>query len=279
MEIRLASRSLCRLRIALQGCSGSGKTYSALLLAYGIRLDWKKIVVIDTERSADLYAHLGPFCVLSLDPPFTAERYLAALKECERSSAHIVIIDSLSHLWEGEGGILDTHAKMTGNSFNAWSKVASGYNRVIQWMLNTNMHVICCLRTKQEYVLTDKNGKQVPEKVGLKAVAKDGLDYEMTLVFDLDVHHFANCSKDRTGLFANTTPFQITSETGEQLNLWALHGYEATKRTVTVEIESCTNLQQLYALYRKFPDFQQELQLAFQARKAELMANNQPLSA
>ncbi len=278
MEIRKAERSFSRLRLALQGCSGSGKTYSALQLAYGFTGDWSRIVVLDTERSADLYSHLGPFNVLTLDPPFTPERYLEALKECEKAHILVIIIDSLSHLWEGEGGILDTHSKMAGNSFTAWSKLTPRYNKVIQAIMNCNAEIISCLRTKQEYVLTEKDGKQVPEKVGLKAVAKDGIDYEMTLVFDLDIHHYATASKDRTGLYADSPPFRITVETGLELRDWVTHGYEATKKTVLCLIESCGNLHQLYATYNKYPHFQEPLLKHFQQRKEQLSAVQNPPS-
>lgn len=278
MEIRTAKRSRSRLRLALQGCSGSGKTYSALQAAFGLVGDWTKIVVLDTEHSADLYSHVGAFKVLSLDPAFTPERYLQAFRECERNQAQVIIIDSLSHLWDGEGGILETHSKMAGNSFTAWSKLTPRYNLVIQAILTSPAHVICCLRTKQDYVLTEKNGKQVPEKVGLKAVAKDGLDYEMTLVFDLDIQHYAHASKDRTGLFTDKPPFRITSDLGTQLKTWCEFGTNNSEKEVHVMIESCNDLTQLYALYRLYPEYQKSLLPQFESRRADLTPA-QPLSA
>src|SRR5688572_9000748 len=123
MEIRNAIRKKAKIKMALQGASGTGKTYSALLLAFGLAGDWESITLIDTENnSADLYAHLGCFKVISLDQPYTPERYLEALELADMSGAKVVVIDSLSHEWEGSGGIIDTHSAMPGNSFTNWAK-------------------------------------------------------------------------------------------------------------------------------------------------------------
>lgn len=111
----------------------------------------------------------------------------------------VIILDSLSHEWEGGGGILDTHSKMAGNSFTNWAKVTPRHNALIECILQSPMHIIATLRTKQDYILTDKNGKQVPEKVGLRAIQRDGTDYEFTLVFDIDIKHQAVSSKTGPG--------------------------------------------------------------------------------
>ena len=84
MNLRKSSKKQAKIKLALQGCAGSGKTYSALLLAYGLCNDWTKIAVIDSENgSADLYAHLGSYNVLSLSDSFTPETYMEAIKVCE----------------------------------------------------------------------------------------------------------------------------------------------------------------------------------------------------
>lgn len=135
MELRKSNRSQARIRMALQGPSGSGKTYSALLLAYGICKDWNKVAVIDTENhSADLYSHLGDYNVLTLTAPFTPERYIEALDKCESAGMDVIVIDSISHEWEGDGGILDIHSQMVGNSFTNWSKLTPRHNALVQKM-------------------------------------------------------------------------------------------------------------------------------------------------
>lgn len=106
MKLARAERHQVKLRIGLSGPSGFGKTYSALLVAYGITNDWNKIALIDTEnKSASLYSHLEDFNVLSLEEPFTPERYIKAIKLCEDSNMEIIVIDSISHEWQSQGGI------------------------------------------------------------------------------------------------------------------------------------------------------------------------------
>ena len=102
------------MRLALQGASGSGKTYSSLLIAHGMTSDWSKIAVIDTENgSADLYAHLGTYNVLSLSEPYNPEKYIDAIGICESAGMEVIIIDSISHCWDY---LLDFHANLQGNS-------------------------------------------------------------------------------------------------------------------------------------------------------------------
>lgn len=278
MDIRTAKRSNSRIRVGLQGCSGSGKTYSALQIAYGLTGDWSKVVVLDTEQSADLYAHTGAFNVLSLHRPFNSERYLEAFRVCEDAGAEVIIIDSFSHVWEGEGGVLDTHATMAGNSFTAWSKVIPKYNQLIQAIMMSKAHVICCLRTKQEYVLTEKNGKQVPEKVGMKAIAKDGVDYEMTLMFEINIQHHATCSKDRTGMFVDLLPFKITSDTGAIIKKWCSSGQEVTQEEVLYKIAQCTDVNELYNIYRLYPQFQNSLVSSFRTRRVDILNSLTPVT-
>ena len=151
MELKQSERKNSKIKVAMLGSSGSGKTYSALLVAHGITNDWGKICVIDTETgSANLYAHLGGYKVLSLDNPFSPERYIQAITVCEQAGIEVIIIDSISHCWEY---LLATHATMTGNSFVNWGKITPRYNAWVQKMLQSNCHIICTMRTKQDYKL------------------------------------------------------------------------------------------------------------------------------
>lgn len=234
--IQKAQRSKSKMRLALCGPSGSGKTYSALLLASGMA-KWGKVCLIDTEHgSGQLYSGLGDYSVITLEPPFSPERYIEAIKTAEDAGMEVIVIDSMTHEWDGTGGILDIHSNLPGNSFTNWGKLTPRHNKFIENILQSPAHVICTLRTKQDYVLQEKNGKQVPEKVGLKAVTRDGVDYEFTLVFDLDIKHNATTSKDRTGLFDKMPDFLITKEIGEKIRDWSDDGIDpnapATKKQV-----------------------------------------------
>ena len=195
MNLRQSHRKQAKIKLALEGCSGSGKTYSSLLLAYGMTNDWTKIAIIDTENgSADLYAHLGQYNVLTLQAPFTPEKYIEAIAVCETAGMEVIIIDSISHCWDY---LLEYHSSLQGNSFTNWGKITPRQNAFIQKILSSTSHVISTMRTKQDYVLNERNGKMIPEKVGLKAIMRDGVDYEFTIVFDMDIKHYVTTSKDR----------------------------------------------------------------------------------
>ncbi len=269
MKLQTAERKQAKMKMGLQGPSGSGKTYSALLLAYGLINDWSKIAIIDTENhSADLYAHLGNYQVLALEQPYSPERYMEAIDICEKAEMGAIIIDSISHEWEGIGGILDTHGAMIGNSFTNWAKVTPRHNAFIQRILQSRSHIIATIRSKQDYVLSDKNGKMVPEKVGLKGVTREGLDYEFTLVFELDIKHQAISTKDRTGLFMDKPSFIISSATGLRISNWCLSG--KTLADVKVDICNVSTIEQLREILRSYPEYRNEIEPLCITRKKQL---------
>lgn len=266
MELRKAERKQAKIKMALQGPSGSGKTYSSLLLAYGLCNDWSKIAVIDTENnSADLYAHLGNYHVLQMSAPFNPEKYIEAIEMCEDGGIAVIIIDSISHEWDSTGGILDIHNAMLGNSFTNWAKVTPRHNSFTQKILQSKLHIIATVRTKQDYVLSEKNGKMVPEKVGLKAVTRDGMDYEFTIVFDIAINNMASASKDRTGLFYGKPELKITSQTGKRILDWCNTG--TTQQEVIGRIRETKSLEELVGIYNSHPEYQQTLKEQFINRK------------
>jgi len=269
MNLQQAERKQAKIKMGLMGPAGSGKTYSALLIAYGMTKDWSRIAVIDTENhSADLYAHLGSFNVLALDKPFTPERYVEAIEICEKAGMQVLVIDSISHEWEGTGGVLDIHGAMMGNSFTNWAKVTPRHNDFVQKILQSPCHIIATIRSKQDYVLSEKNGKMVPEKVGLKGVTREGLDYEFTLVFDIDIKHQATASKDRTNLFMDKPQFLISDKTGEMIKNWCESGksLEAVKEMVNL----ASTVEELRNIIRQYPDYRTTIEPLAVQRKNTL---------
>jgi hypothetical protein len=272
MQLRKAERKQAKIRIGISGPSGAGKTYSALVLASGMT-SWDKIAVIDTERrSADLYSNLGDYNVLPLEAPFTPERYIEAIKACEQVGMEVIIIDSMTHEWDGVGGVLSIADNMAGNSFTNWGKITPRHNKFIDTILESPCHIIATLRSKQDYVLQEKNGKQVPQKVGLKAITREGVEYEFTLVFDLDIKHNATSSKDRTQLFMDKPEFIISADTGKQIAQWCNGGATAPISAISEALASCSSIEVLTALWHTYPEWHHdaEVKQMFANRKSQI---------
>lgn len=247
MQIRKAERKKAKLRLGIAAPSGAGKTYSALLLAFGLG---GKVGMIDTEHgSGDLYAHLGDYDIIAIEAPYTVTKYTQAIKAFEEAGYTTIIIDSLSHAWSGDGGLLDKQGKMADrgtNSFAAWRTITPEHNALVDAMLKSRCHIIATMRAKQEYVLeTNDKGKQQPKKVGMAPVQREGMEYEFTVMLDVDMNHIASASKDRTSLFDGRF-FKISEQTGDELCKWLDIGTEApTYKTFIAAIEAAETLEVL----------------------------------
>ena len=273
MQLQKASRKKASIKMSLQGPCGSGKTYSSLLLAYGLCNDWSKIAVIDSEnQSSELYSHLGEYNVLQLSAPYTPEKYIKAIESCGHACMQVIIIDSISHEWEY---ILEAHASLNGNSFQNWNKMGLRHKAFIQAILGSKAHIIATTRTKQDYVLNERNGKMVPEKVGLKAVQREGLDYEFTLVFDLNIKNKAFASKDRTGLFFGKPEQSLIIDVGKSIYNWCNSGSEITPSDISDTIYKCNTIDELLELYNLHPQFKEVLKKEYENRKREILVQNQ----
>jgi hypothetical protein len=249
MQIRKAERKKAKLRLGIAAPSGAGKTYSALLMAFGIG---GKVGLIDTEHgSGDLYAHLGDYDVIGIEAPYTVAKYIQAVEAFEAEGYTTIIIDSLSHAWAGDGGLLDKQGKMADrgtNSFAAWRTITPEHNALVDAMLQSPCHIIATMRAKQEYVLeTNDKGKQQPKKVGLAPVQREGMEYEFTVMLDVDMHHVASASKDRTSLFDGRF-FKISKDTGEELLAWLETGVEPPRMDVEAHKTAFSNATTVEAL-------------------------------
>jgi hypothetical protein len=269
--LRQASRKKAKIRLGLSAVSGGGKTYSALLIGKGLaKGDLTKVAIIDTENgSADLYSHLGPYNVFTLKAPFSPERYVEAIQICQKSGMEVIIVDSITHEWDGVGGILSIADSMTGNSYTNWGKITPRHNSFIQSILQSNCHMITTVRRKQDYEMTtNSQGKLVPQKVGLKEVTREGFEYELTLNLELDTRHNASCSKDRTGLFAGNVEFIPTEETGKLLLDWC----ESGEDEIPIEdiLKGCKTLEKLSDIYGRLSKSEKE---RLQSLKDELKEN------
>jgi len=168
--------------------------------------DGGKVAVIDTERgSARLYADYFKFDVLELPMDhrnFSPEVYVEAIHSAEDAGYDVIVIDSMSHAWEGEGGALSlvdqaVAASKSGNSYVAWRKVTPLHNKLIDAMLQSPAHIIVTMRSKMDYEQVDEGGKKTIKKLGMAPIQRAGVEYEFTIVCDMDVDHRLIVSKSR----------------------------------------------------------------------------------
>ncbi len=201
------SREQNRLRLALDGPAGSGKTYTALRFAFALAGPAGRVAVIDTEHgSAAKYEGEKPDGIpwiwdgVMLEH-FAPSTYEQAIKAAGSQGYDVLVIDSLSHAWTGIGGALeqvDRGAAKAGNSFTAWRDVTPQHNAMVEAILASPCHVIATMRSRMEYVLeADERGKMVPRKVGMKPVQREGVEYEFDVICDLDDSHKLTVSKSR----------------------------------------------------------------------------------
>jgi len=259
-----AEKSQVKLRIAITGPSGSGKTLGALLLAKGIHPNGK-IAGIDTENSTmSLYGDRFDFDVASMSAPFLIKKYLKAINEISESGYDIGIVDSLSHAWNGEGGVLQRKEaldqKPGSNHFTNWGKMTPEQNALVNAVLFSKTDLICTMRSKTEYIMSERNGKQAPTKVGLAPVQRDGFEYEFDIVFDVDINHNASVSKDRTGMFAEMETFKLSPEIGKMIADWRASGKIQKKKSESVRSE------------QKIPKKDEKLEIHKQANKMRSLA-------
>lgn len=179
------------LRLAVMGPTGAGKTYYSLVCASQFG---RKIALIDSEHhSSEKYARKFSFDVANLET-FAPVNYIRAMQEAAAAGYDVLIIDSLSHAWNGAGGCLEMVDKVatrskSGNNFTAWREVTPEHNRLVESVLAYPGHVICTFRMKTEYVIEKNEGKTQIRKVGLAPVQRDGIEYEFDLVAEMDQDH------------------------------------------------------------------------------------------
>ena len=224
-----AEKSQLKARILISGAAGSGKTIAALELASALG---SRVAVIDTENgSAALYSDKYKFEMLNLQPPYPPEDFIQAIKVAENGGFDVIVVDGITPEWSGSGGCLDLHTKL-GGRFQDWAKITPRHRSFIQKILECSTHIICTCRSKQGYAM-DEQSKKVT-KMGMAPEQRDGLDYEMTLVFNIiNQTHLAEATKDRTGLF-DGKQFLISKNTGLEILEWLNNGTPAKSPAPTI---------------------------------------------
>lgn len=227
IQIKKAVKYDSKLRLSIAGPSGSGKTYTGLTLAHALA-DGKGVCVIDTERgSASKYADIFPeFDVVELDT-FSPAIYVEAIKVVEEAGYGVLVIDSLSHAWNGVGGLLEivdgiARRKYQGNTFAAWKDATPLQNQLIDTLTRANLHIIVTMRSKQEYVLEkdERTGKTQPKKAGMAPIQRDGLEYEFDVAVDMDIDNTMIVQKSRCSALAGQIVPKPGPDVAEILKSW-----------------------------------------------------------
>ena len=223
MGFQKAKREQIWLKVLLAGPSGSGKTFSALRLAKGIAAAaGGRVAAIDTENGRiRYYANEFDFDDLQLQAPYTPEKYIQAIEDAVDGGYKALVIDSITHEWDY---CVDYHDKMPGNSYTNWGKVTPRHDAFMEKVLQSPIHIISTVRGKDTYVLEDRNGKQVPKKVGMGYKQRDNTEYNYTLTFNIAQDtHIAEAQKDNTHLFEGRYDV-LTERDGKALFDWANAG-------------------------------------------------------
>lgn len=288
ITLKKAQRKRIKLKIGMAAPSGGGKTASSLILAYGLLKGehpdwsdteiWDRIVIIDTENgSGELYANckigeteIGAYNAVSIEPPYEPQKYIEAMTACKEAGMEVCIVDSLTHAWNGQGGLLEKQsniAKRTGNGFTAWKDISPLYQKLVDTILQTDMHFICTMRSKTEYVQEkDEKGRVAIKKKGLSPEIRSGAEYEFSMFLELDTDHQAFVSKDRTGVIDGQY-FIVTPEIGKRLAKWLDGGApETTKPVVVAKIDTAPTPT------TSAPDLQSTI-LAIDAKAKELQTS------
>ena len=219
-----AVKSSAKLRLAIAGPSGSGKTYTSLAIASHLG---EEVALVDTEHgSASKYADLFSFDVATMSAPFAPDKYIRAIAEAAQAGYKVIILDSVSHAWNGNGGILSLveeagKRNKSSNSFAAWADVTPIQNRFIEAIVSSDIHIIATMRSKQEYVQErDSNNKTVIRKVGMAPVQRDGFEYEFDVFLDMDADNNAIVSKTRCPDLAGRVFAKPGADVAEILANW-----------------------------------------------------------
>lgn len=296
-----AERSKTKLRIGLSGISGSGKTWTSLLIATGIILRTAtpqkigKIALIDTESGrGNLYGSKIPekdywamaqecdktdinnfnfkannfiYDILEINAPYSPEKYMQAIAEAENLGYEVLIIDSLSHAWAGDGGILSQVDKAGGN-FSVWGKIGTPkQNKFVDSLVNSKLHLIFTMRSKSDYIIemvTNKHGKEVaaPRKIGMAPIQRDGLEYECTIYMQMDASHVAHVSKDNTHLFDQEylvpdpkMGMKIIDWLNTAKDIDPVDENDRIEKRYIESIDACLSLQELQYIFKESKTF------------------------
>ncbi len=248
-SFRPASRKQRHLRMAIDGPSGAGKTYTALRLAF--QLGDRVAVICSEHGSAELYQGEAPdgkpweFAICPLST-FSPTEYTAKIEEAAQYGFDCIVVDSLSHAWNGPDGALDLVDKKGGNKFTAWKDVTPMHRRMVEAILRCPAHIICTMRSKTEYVLElDPVKGQVPRKVGMAPIQREGMEYEFDVYGSMDWSHIMTVTKSRCSAVDGLSVHKPGPAFIEPVRRWLLAGEAVEMPKFTPIIVPSTEVEKI----------------------------------
>ena len=242
IQIRKAQREGARMVIGIAGQSGSGKTYTAIKLAYGLaggRGD--KVGFLDTEnRRGSLYSDIvdEPFLIGDLYAPFSPARYIEAIRAFQEAGVEVLVIDSVSHEWEGTGGCEEIAGSAT-NKVVGWQRAKEQHKRFMNVLLQSDMHVIACIRAREKVDFSDPKN---PRPLGIQPICEKNFMFEMTASLMMlesgRKQNVLKCPSDLAPILGRENGY-ITEKDGERLRSWIAGGNQ-----LDPEIERYRNMLQ-----------------------------------
>jgi hypothetical protein len=264
MEIQKIQNDKPRAKVALQGASGSGKSYTALLLAYGLCGAYEKVAVIETDyKSANHYSYFGAFNTLTINAPYKPEKFTDAIDLCERSGMEVVIIDTLSAEWTDIGGMQERMVE-EGTECMHW------HQSLLQSIQKSPCHIIAIIRSKECFHLSIRGNRQEVQKVGLDPIQQEGIHYHFHTVLSLDMNHKVKALKDRTSFFEEHSDLVITDDIAALYAKWCAGNSMDVSQDLQERINACNSIKDLLELmYQNDLDHQPTVQ-AFVSRRTVL---------
>lgn len=244
LKIRKAVREQVYAKIALMGCSGSGKSYSALRLSKGMAEALSKelgrpakILMANTEGSRGVYyANEFDYDICDIEAPYSPETYIELINDAVEAGYDILILDSASPEWDGKGGCLELHA-MLGGRQQDWKDISPRHNKFLDAILMSPVHIIATLKGKDAYEIDkDANGKVSVKKLGLGTRQRDGFEFNFSCTFSIDQKtHIAQAQKDNTHIFEGSAGEILSEDYGKRIIAWANSSEVAPSKNYVVQ--------------------------------------------
>ena len=271
-----AKRENVGLLIGLIGGTGSGKTFTAMRLASGIA-NGKPFAVIDTEaRRALHYADQFNFDHAEIHAPFRPDNYIEAIKAADEAGYPVIVVDSMSHVWAGDGGVLDWQEdeldRMAGQDWKkresvkmaAWIKPKMSHKKMVQSLLQVKAHLILCFRAEQKIEMIKENGKTVIQAkqslTGLDGwipVCEKALPFELTtsLLFTADrpgIPQPIKLQEQHRHLFPLDK--QVNEQSGLKITEWAAGGGAKPETVELITVDQLTAINDMLSGHKEIEE-------------------------